>query len=48
MDHRFLQELILYDFCVKEWQQFEEAVQHDFVPGFGKKLSSLLDRCLSE
>ncbi|AQK96226.1 Protein ROOT HAIR DEFECTIVE 3 [Zea mays] len=32
----------------EEWQQFEEAVQHDFVTGFGKKLSSLLDRCLSE
>ncbi|KAK8462180.1 hypothetical protein SEVIR_1G166100v4 [Setaria viridis] len=32
----------------EEWQQFEEAVQHDYVPGFGKKLSSLLDRCLSE
>ncbi|CAD6250966.1 unnamed protein product [Miscanthus lutarioriparius] len=31
-----------------EWQQVEEAVQHDYVPGFGKKLSSLLDRCLSE
>ena len=33
---------------VKEWQQFEEAIQHDYVPGFGKKLSSILDRCLSE
>ncbi|ONM40595.1 Protein ROOT HAIR DEFECTIVE 3 [Zea mays] len=32
----------------EEWQQLEEAVQHDFVPGFGKKISSLLDRCLSE
>ncbi|CAN6230838.1 unnamed protein product [Urochloa humidicola] len=32
----------------EEWQQFEEAVQHDYCPGFGKKISSLLDRCLSE
>uniref|UniRef100_A0A0E0MYD0 GB1/RHD3-type G domain-containing protein n=1 Tax=Oryza rufipogon TaxID=4529 RepID=A0A0E0MYD0_ORYRU len=32
----------------EEWQQFEEAVQHDYVPGFGKKISNLLDRCLSE
>ncbi|KAJ1279210.1 hypothetical protein BS78_04G138000 [Paspalum vaginatum] len=32
----------------EEWRQFEEAVQHDYVPGFGKKLSSILDRCLSE
>ncbi|KAG2658547.1 hypothetical protein PVAP13_1KG302010 [Panicum virgatum] len=32
----------------EEWQQFEEAIQHDYVPGFGKKLSSILDRCLSE
>uniref|UniRef100_A0ACD5VXX5 Uncharacterized protein n=1 Tax=Avena sativa TaxID=4498 RepID=A0ACD5VXX5_AVESA len=32
----------------EEWQQFEEAVQSDYVPGFGKKISSLLDRCLSE
>ncbi|KQK08393.1 protein ROOT HAIR DEFECTIVE 3 [Brachypodium distachyon] len=32
----------------EEWQHFEEAVQSDYVPGFGKKISSLLDRCLSE
>ncbi|KAM0928875.1 hypothetical protein ACQ4PT_001938 [Festuca glaucescens] len=32
----------------EEWQQFEEAVQSDYVPGFGKHISSLLDRCLSE
>ncbi|TVU30023.1 hypothetical protein EJB05_21625 [Eragrostis curvula] len=32
----------------EEWQQIEEVVQHDYVPGFGKKLSSLLDRYLSE
>ncbi|KAG8051567.1 hypothetical protein GUJ93_ZPchr0001g31214 [Zizania palustris] len=32
----------------EEWKQFEEAVQNDYVPGFGKKISSLLDRCLSE
>ncbi|XP_066331758.1 LOW QUALITY PROTEIN: protein ROOT HAIR DEFECTIVE 3-like [Miscanthus floridulus] len=32
----------------EEWLQVEEAVQHGYVPGFGKKLSSLLDRCLSE
>nr|CAB3446626.1 unnamed protein product [Digitaria exilis] len=30
------------------WRQIEEAVQCDYVPGFGKKLSNLLDRCLSE
>ncbi|GJN18581.1 hypothetical protein PR202_gb05753 [Eleusine coracana subsp. coracana] len=32
----------------EEWQQIEEAVQHDYVPGFGKKISILLDRCLSD
>nr|CAD1824264.1 unnamed protein product [Ananas comosus var. bracteatus] len=31
----------------EEWQELEEAVQHDVVPGFGKKLSSILDKCLS-
>jgi hypothetical protein len=43
-------QLTLYIFIYdkKEWQQFEEAVQNDYVPGFGKKISSLLDRCLSE
>ncbi|RRT51530.1 hypothetical protein B296_00051068 [Ensete ventricosum] len=34
--------------CVlQEWLQLEEAVQHDLVPGFGKKLSATLDKCLS-
>jgi hypothetical protein len=32
----------------EEWQKFEEAVQSDYVPGFGKHISSLLDKCLSE
>jgi hypothetical protein len=32
-------------FYVKEWQHIEEAVQQASVLGFGKKLSSLLDRC---
>ncbi|KAK3157989.1 hypothetical protein QOZ80_2AG0131350 [Eleusine coracana subsp. coracana] len=32
----------------EEWQHIEEAVQHDYVPGFGKKLNNLLDKCLSE
>ncbi|XP_073006806.1 protein ROOT HAIR DEFECTIVE 3-like isoform X2 [Typha latifolia] len=32
----------------EDWQQLEEAVQHDAVPGFGRKLSSILDKCLSE
>ncbi|CAL9203938.1 unnamed protein product [Musa hybrid cultivar] len=31
----------------EEWLQLEEAVQHDLVPGFGKKLSAILDKCLS-
>lgn len=32
----------------QEWCQLEEAVQSAPVPGFGKKLSSLLDTCLAE
>lgn len=31
----------------EEWRHFEESVQSDYIPGFGKKISSLLDRCLS-
>ncbi|URD87802.1 GTP-binding protein that may be involved in cell development (By similarity) [Musa troglodytarum] len=31
----------------EEWLQLEKAVQHDLVPGFGKKLSAILDKCLS-
>nr|GEV70739.1 protein root hair defective 3-like [Tanacetum cinerariifolium] len=30
-----------------DWQELEEAVQSHLVPGFGKKLSSLLQKCLS-
>ncbi|WOH10818.1 hypothetical protein DCAR_0730291 [Daucus carota subsp. sativus] len=32
----------------KDWLEVEEAVQSHPVPGFGKKLSSILDTCLSE
>ncbi|KAJ3671153.1 hypothetical protein LUZ60_008579 [Juncus effusus] len=32
----------------EEWIELEEEVQHDIVPGFGKKLSNILDKCLSE
>ncbi|KAG5021310.1 hypothetical protein JHK85_017652 [Glycine max] len=32
----------------KDWCQLEEAVQSGPIPGFGKKLSSLLDICFSE
>ncbi|KAK7389625.1 hypothetical protein VNO78_24819 [Psophocarpus tetragonolobus] len=32
----------------EDWCQLEEAVQSDPIPGFGKKLSSLLDTFLSE
>ncbi|TKY64371.1 ROOT HAIR DEFECTIVE 3-like 1 [Spatholobus suberectus] len=32
----------------EDWCQLEEAVQSGPIPGFGKKLSSLLDTCLSE
>ncbi|GAB2269229.1 Cell wall protein rhd3 [Dionaea muscipula] len=32
----------------KEWCDLEEAAQSGAVPGFGKKLSSILDSCLSE
>ncbi|KAG6517479.1 hypothetical protein ZIOFF_020871 [Zingiber officinale] len=30
----------------EEWLHLEEATQNDLVPGFGKKLSSILDKCL--
>ncbi|KAF6981579.1 hypothetical protein CFC21_000040 [Triticum aestivum] len=32
----------------EEWKHCEEAVQNDCVPGFGKKISGLFLRCLSE
>ncbi|KAH1237757.1 Protein ROOT HAIR DEFECTIVE 3 1 [Glycine max] len=32
----------------EDWCQLEEAVQSGPIPGFGKKLSSLLDTCFSE
>ncbi|KZV51416.1 hypothetical protein F511_20580 [Dorcoceras hygrometricum] len=32
----------------EDWQQLEQAVQSHPVPGFGRKLTSLLDVCLSE
>ncbi|KAI5336838.1 hypothetical protein L3X38_016107 [Prunus dulcis] len=32
----------------EEWSQLEEAVQSGPISGFGKKLSSILDTCLSE
>ncbi|KAJ1420304.1 RHD3/Sey1 [Sesbania bispinosa] len=32
----------------EEWCQLEEAVQSGPIPGFGKKINSLLDACLSE
>ncbi|KAL2462644.1 Protein ROOT HAIR DEFECTIVE 3 [Forsythia ovata] len=32
----------------EEWRQLEETVQSQPVPGFGRKLSSILDACLSE
>jgi len=32
----------------QDWCQLEEAVQSGPVPGFGRKLSSLLGTCLSE
>ncbi|KAI3766456.1 hypothetical protein L2E82_16514 [Cichorium intybus] len=31
----------------EDWIELEKAVQSNFVPGFGKKLSSLLNKCLS-
>ncbi|XP_042468131.1 protein ROOT HAIR DEFECTIVE 3-like isoform X2 [Zingiber officinale] len=30
----------------EEWLHLEEATQNDLVPGFGKKLSSILNKCL--
>lgn len=32
----------------QNWQELEEAVQSAPVPGFGKKISSILYTCLSE
>ncbi|XP_037429923.1 protein ROOT HAIR DEFECTIVE 3-like [Triticum dicoccoides] len=32
----------------QDWKHFKETVQNYYVPGFGKKISTLLDRCLSE
>ncbi|GFP89347.1 protein root hair defective 3 homolog 1 [Phtheirospermum japonicum] len=32
----------------EEWRHLEETVQYQPVPGFGKKLSAILDVCLSE
>ncbi|KAL6559965.1 Cell wall protein rhd3 [Orobanche gracilis] len=32
----------------EEWRHLEETVQYQLVPGFGKKLTSILDVCLSE
>ena len=33
---------------MKAWSHLEEIVQSQHVPGFGKKLTSILDACLSE
>ncbi|KAL3824449.1 hypothetical protein ACJIZ3_020478 [Penstemon smallii] len=32
----------------EEWRELEETVQSQIVPGFGRKLTSILDFCLSE
>ncbi|CAD5183253.1 unnamed protein product [Musa acuminata subsp. malaccensis] len=40
-------EKLTYMAAMEEWLQLEEAVQHDLVPGFGKKLSVILDKCFS-
>ncbi|KAK6148720.1 hypothetical protein DH2020_016245 [Rehmannia glutinosa] len=32
----------------EEWRHLEETVQYQLVPGFGRKLTSILDVCLSE
>ncbi|XP_021890234.1 protein ROOT HAIR DEFECTIVE 3-like [Carica papaya] len=32
----------------EDWQQLEEDAQSGPIPGFGKKLSSILDKCLAE
>ncbi|KAK4410506.1 protein ROOT HAIR defective [Sesamum angolense] len=32
----------------EEWRQLEETVQTEPVPGFGRKLTSIIDACLSE
>ncbi|KAG0493070.1 hypothetical protein HPP92_006468 [Vanilla planifolia] len=39
-------EKIAYFSDNEEWRHLEEAVQNGLVPGFGKKLSSILDNCL--
>ncbi|KAG6469468.1 hypothetical protein ZIOFF_074185 [Zingiber officinale] len=31
----------------EDWLQLEEVVQHSIVPGFGKKVSAILDKCLT-
>jgi hypothetical protein len=33
---------------LKDWIELDEAVQHDIVPGFGKRLSGILEKCLFE
>ncbi|RWW75294.1 hypothetical protein BHE74_00016684 [Ensete ventricosum] len=33
--------------ALQEWVQLEEAAQHDIVPGFGKKVTAILDKCLA-
>ncbi|THU72093.1 hypothetical protein C4D60_Mb04t08460 [Musa balbisiana] len=40
-------EKLAYTSADKEWVQLEEAVQHDLVPGFGKKITAILDKCLA-
>ncbi|THU62517.1 hypothetical protein C4D60_Mb01t05970 [Musa balbisiana] len=40
-------EKLTYMAAMEEWLQLEEAVRHDLVPGFGKNLSVILDKCLS-
>ncbi|KAJ3701927.1 hypothetical protein LUZ61_005632 [Rhynchospora tenuis] len=32
----------------EEWIELDEAVQHDVVPGFGKRLTAILEKCLSD
>ncbi|WOL03009.1 protein ROOT HAIR DEFECTIVE 3 [Canna indica] len=40
-------EKLAYLTADEEWLQLQEAVQQDLVPGFGKKLTLILDKCLS-
>ncbi|URD97478.1 GTP-binding protein that may be involved in cell development (By similarity) [Musa troglodytarum] len=40
-------EKLAYTSADKEWVQLEEAVQHDIVPGFGKKITAIMDKCLA-